>query len=70
MLPATCAIDIYSTEGKPARVFAESCLRERGFGYRLPPDCARDVRLFGKADRIYPAPCLDKAGFNTGSGPF
>jgi hypothetical protein len=68
-VPAVCAIDIDGTSTPTVRVFAERCLREEGFTWRLPESCARTVRIFGRPDRIFPATCLTDAGFDTGARP-
>lgn len=64
LVPPVCALDI-GTPSQPARAYSGSCLKTEGFAWALPDRCARPVRLFGKADRIYPADCLQKAGFST-----
>lgn len=65
-VPAICAIEIDSNQGRPVTVFSETCMRREGFDYRLP-DCARNVRIYGRSDRVYSEHCLDEAGFRTRS---
>ena len=65
-VPAICAIEIDSSQGRPVTVFSESCMRREGFDYRLP-NCARNVRIYGRSDRVYSEQCLDDAGFRTRS---
>ena len=64
VLPGVCALKI---EG-PSRdrlSYGERCLIDHGFRYPLPRHCARDVLIFGRRDRLYPAWCLEQAGFRT-----
>lgn len=73
-VPGICAIEIDSTErgdhrgdrnrdrNRTVTVYSERCLRSEGFNYRLP-NCARDIRIYGKRDRIYSEQCLRDAGF-------
>ncbi len=65
-VPAVCAIEIDSNEGRAVTVFAETCMREEGFDYRLP-DCARNIRIYGRSDQVYSEQCLRDAGFRTRS---
>ncbi len=64
-VPSVCAISIDSNSGNPVTMYSEKCLRDEGFDYRLPR-CARDVRIYGQADRVYSAQCLRDAGFRLG----
>ena len=63
-VPGVCAIEIGSGRGAVTG-FAERCLREEGFNYRLPNGCATDIRIYGRADRFFPEQCLRDAGFDT-----
>ena len=63
-VPGVCAIEIGSGRGSVTG-YAERCLREEGFNYRLPQGCATDIRIYGRADRFYPEQCLRDAGFDT-----
>lgn len=67
-VPAVCAIEIDAEV--PVRVFSGRCLRQSGFAYPLPKACAREVRIFGRADLVYGAKCLHGAGYNVGRGVF
>lgn len=64
-VPSVCAITIDSNSGQPVTMYSQKCLRSEGFDYRLP-NCARDVRIYGEADRVYSAQCLRDAGFRLG----
>ena len=64
-VPSVCAISIDSNSGQPVTMYSQKCLRREGFDYRLP-NCARDVRIYGEADRVYSAQCLRDAGFRLG----
>lgn len=64
-VPAVCAISIDSNSGDAVTMYSQKCLRREGFDYRLP-NCARDVRIYGEADRVYSAQCLRDAGFRLG----
>lgn len=64
-VPSVCAISIDSNSGDAVTMYSQSCLRREGFDYRLP-NCARDVRIYGEADRVYSAQCLRDAGFRLG----
>ncbi len=64
-VPSICAISIDSNSGQPVTMYSQKCLRREGFDYRLP-NCARDVRIYGEADRVYSAQCLRDAGFRLG----
>ncbi|MDB5658650.1 MAG: hypothetical protein JWS10_1265 [Cypionkella sp.] len=64
-VPSVCAISIDSRSGDAVTMYSEKCLRREGFDYRLP-HCARDVRIYGRADRVYSAQCLRDAGFRLG----
>lgn len=64
-VPAVCAISIDSNSGEVVTMYSQKCLRREGFDYRLP-NCARDVRIYGEADRVYSAQCLRDAGFRLG----
>ena len=66
IVPSVCAIEIGSGRGSVTG-YAERCLREEGFAYRLPGGCATDIRIYGRADRFYPEQCLRDAGFITRS---
>ena len=61
-VPAVCAIEI-DGEDRSVTVYPESCLRDEGFDYRLPRDCAKTARVYGRPDRIYGVQCLRSAGF-------
>jgi hypothetical protein len=63
-VPGVCAIEIGSGRGSVVG-YAERCLREEGFNYRLPRGCATDIRIYGRTDKFYPAQCLRDAGFST-----
>ena len=63
-VPGVCAIEIGSGQGSVTG-FAERCLREEGFNYRLPTGCATNIRIYGRLDKFYPEQCLRDAGFNT-----
>lgn len=63
-VPGVCAIEIGSGQGAVTG-FAEHCLRDEGFNYRLPVGCATDIRIYGRADKFYPEQCLRDAGFVT-----
>lgn len=64
-VPSVCAISIDSNSGDAVTMYSQKCLRREGFEYRLP-NCARDVRIYGEADRVYSAQCLRDAGFRLG----
>lgn len=61
-VPSVCAISIDGAD-RSVTLFPESCLRERGFEYRLPRGCANSATIFGERDRVYSAQCLRDAGF-------
>lgn len=63
-VPGVCAIEIGSGRGAVTG-FAERCLREEGFNYRLPIGCSTDIRIYGRSDKFYPEQCLRDAGFIT-----
>lgn len=63
-VPGVCAIEIGSGRGSVTG-YAERCLREEGFNYRLPTGCATSIRIYGRADRFFPEQCLRDAGFRT-----
>jgi hypothetical protein len=63
-VPGICAIEIGSGQGSVTG-FAERCLREEGFNYRLPAGCATKIRVYGRSDNFYPEQCLRDAGFDT-----
>ena len=65
-VPGVCAIEIGSGRGAVTG-YAERCLREEGFTYRLPSGCSTDIRIYGRADKFFPEQCLRDAGFVTGS---
>lgn len=65
-VPGVCAIEIGSGRGLVTG-YAERCLREEGFNYRLPSGCATDIRIYGRADKFFPEQCLRDAGFITRS---
>lgn len=65
-VPGVCTIEIGSGRGSVVG-YAERCLREEGFNYRLPQGCATDIRIYGRLDKFYPEQCLRDAGFNTHS---
>jgi len=64
-VPSVCAISIDSNSGDAVTMYSQKCLRREGFDYRLP-NCARDVEIYGEADRVYSAQCLRDAGFRLG----
>jgi hypothetical protein len=61
-VPAVCAITIDGTQ-RSVTLFPESCLRQQGFDYRLPRNCAHSASIFGRTDRVYSAQCLQDSGF-------
>lgn len=61
-VPAICAISIDGAD-RSVTLYPESCLREEGFTYRLPRNCANGATIFGERDRVYSAQCLREAGF-------
>ncbi len=61
-VPAVCAISIDGAD-RSVTLYPESCLREEGFKYRLPRNCANNATIFGERDRVYSAQCLREAGF-------
>jgi hypothetical protein len=61
-VPAVCAIEIDGNH-RSVTVYPESCLRDEGFDYRLPRNCAKTARVYGRPDRIYGVQCLRSAGF-------
>ena len=63
-VPAVCAIEIGSGRGSVVG-YAQRCLREEGFNYRLPSGCATNIRIYGRVDKFYPEQCLRNAGFKT-----
>lgn len=66
-VPAVCAISIDGAD-RSVTLYPESCLREEGFNYRLPRNCANRATIFGERDRVYSSQCLREAGFRvTGS---
>lgn len=64
LVPGVCAIEIGSGHGSVTG-FAERCMREEGFNYRLPAGCATSIRIYGRLDKFYPEQCLRDAGFDT-----
>lgn len=67
-IPGACAIEIEGRNHRNVIVYAESCLRKNGIG-RLPRSCARDVRFYGRTDRVYAQGCLRDAGYRFGHNP-
>jgi hypothetical protein len=65
-IPAACAIEIEGRDRRNLVVYAESCLRDHGID-RLPRGCARDIRYYGRFDRVYSERCLSEAGFRFGN---
>lgn len=63
-VPSVCAIEIGSGRGSVVG-YAERCLREEGFNYRLPSGCSTNIRIYGRTDKFYPEQCLRNAGFKT-----
>lgn len=63
-VPSVCAIEIGSGRGSVTG-YAERCMRDEGFNYRLPQGCATDIRIYGRTDRFFPEQCLRDAGFVT-----
>ncbi len=63
-VPGVCAIEIGAGQGAVTG-FAERCLREEGFNYRLPNGCSTDIRIYGRSDKFFPEQCLRDAGFIT-----
>lgn len=63
-VPDVCAIEIGSGRGSVTG-YAERCMREEGFNYRLPGGCSTDIRIYGRSDKFYPEQCLKDAGFIT-----
>jgi hypothetical protein len=61
-VPATCAIEMDSSQYGTISMYPERCLRSEGFNYRLP-DCGRSVRIYGQPDWVYSGQCLREAGF-------
>lgn len=61
-VPSVCAISIDGAD-RSVTLYSEGCLREQGFDYRLPRDCANSATIFGERDRVYSAQCLRDAGF-------
>lgn len=61
-VPATCAIEMESSQYGTVTMYPERCLRSEGFNYRLP-DCGRSVRIYGQPDWVYSGQCLRDAGF-------
>ncbi len=61
-VPEACAIQVDGAQ-RSVTVYPESCLRKKGFDYRLPRECAKTARIYGRADRIYGVQCLRSAGF-------
>jgi hypothetical protein len=61
-VPAICAITIDGAK-QSVTLYPESCLRQEGFDYRLPRNCANSARIFGRSDRVYSAQCLHESGF-------
>ena len=61
-VPSVCAISIDGAD-RSVTLYSEGCLREEGFDYRLPRDCANSATIFGERDRVYSAQCLRDAGF-------
>jgi hypothetical protein len=61
-VPEVCAIEVDGAH-RSVTVYPESCLRAEGFDYRLPRDCAKSARIYGRPDRIYGVQCLRSAGF-------
>ena len=67
-VPQSCAITIAGDRNR-ARFFTESCMRRSGVSYRLPQNCARNARIYGRNDRIYSDQCLRNAGFRLDAPP-
>lgn len=61
-VPEACAIEVDGAQ-RSVTVYPESCLRKKGFDYRLPRECAKTARIYGRPDRIYGVQCLRSAGF-------
>ncbi len=61
-VPSVCTISIDGAD-RSVTLYSEGCLREEGFDYRLPRDCANSATIFGERDRVYSAQCLRDAGF-------
>lgn len=61
-VPAVCAISIDGAD-RSVTLYPESCLRDEGFNYRLPRNCANRATIFGERDRVYSSQCLREAGF-------
>jgi hypothetical protein len=61
-VPAICAITIDGAK-QSVTLYPESCLRQEGFDYRLPRNCANSAHIFGRSDRVYSAQCLHESGF-------
>jgi hypothetical protein len=61
-VPEVCAIEVDGAE-RSVTIYPESCLRDEGFDYQLPRNCAKTARVYGRVDRIYGVQCLRSAGF-------
>ena len=62
-VPGVCAIDIPGRDGYGRSViYPEHCLRREGFRHALP-GCGREVRIYGRYQRVYSERCLRDAGF-------
>ncbi|GAB1360851.1 hypothetical protein MASR1M32_00870 [Rhodobacter sp.] len=66
-IPAVCAME-FDNGRRVVTVFPERCLRREGVEARLPVQCAKVARIWGKRDRVYSARCLTEAGFRIGGG--
>ena len=61
-VPASCAIELDSSQYGMVSMYPERCLRNQGFNYQLP-DCGRAIRIYGQPDWVYSGQCLREAGF-------
>jgi hypothetical protein len=61
-VPSVCEIAIQGAQ-RIVSLYPESCLRDEGFAYALPRDCATRAKIFGRKDWVYSAQCLRDAGF-------
>lgn len=61
-IPAVCSLQIEGRDGG-FNWYSGNCMRDYGVRGELPRKCSVNASLFGQRDRLYPADCLRRAGF-------